>query len=393
MRNITVILFKFVVDHKPSFGLPLPCGKRAHLLASAMTAIQAISIQGHEERKEPKPHIVYRIQVRASVRSWQMWRRYSEFVDLNADLTKESGSSPPCALPPKHTLSSPLWRSRTDEKMLKERAEGLETYLRAILSSKDELWRESSAFKVFLGVPLGRQGTLEGGPLSEFTSASWLDEHVDLQGGVREIRADVNKRDSLSDRGDVTAAHTTNVMAKKKLAGILNRLGTLTEGVRSLAMAGMSEGEIQRRSDMVGRLQDDCEKLSKMMIIARSAARSSSMPGADREAPAEARSTLFSGASKPFGRVFGAPAGEPQETTLTRPLDDEGLVQLQQVQMDKQDQHLSQLSSILLRQKQLGMAIHQEVAEQNELLDSVSGDVDRTGAKLDAARKQLRRVE
>ncbi|KLO13933.1 syntaxin [Schizopora paradoxa] len=362
-----------------------------------MTAIQAISIQGHEERKDPKPHIVYRIQVRASVRSWQMWRRYSEFVDLNADLTKETGSLPPCTLPPKHALSNPLWRSRTDEKMLQEREDGLEKYLRAILSSKDDVWRESSAFKAFLGVPLGRQGTLEGGSSSEFTSASWLDEHVDLQSKIREIRADVNKRDSLSDRGDVSAAHTTNVMAKKKLAGILTRLGTLTEGVRSLAMGGMSEGEVQRRSDMVARLQDDCEKLSKMLIIARSSTRSSSMLGADKEAPVEARSNLFSGAastaSKPFGRVFGAPAAEPQETAVTRPLDDEGLVQLQQVQMDQQDQQLSQLSSILLRQKQLGLAIHQEVAEQNELLDGLSGDVDRTGTKLDAARKQLRRLE
>jgi len=31
----------------------------------------------------PKPHTVYEIHIQGSIRSWSMWRRYSEFVDLN----------------------------------------------------------------------------------------------------------------------------------------------------------------------------------------------------------------------------------------------------------------------------------------------------------------------
>lgn len=59
-----------------------------------MSAIQAIHIRGYEERTNPKAHVVYRIEIQASVRSWQMWRRYSEFADLHVELTK----STPCTL-------------------------------------------------------------------------------------------------------------------------------------------------------------------------------------------------------------------------------------------------------------------------------------------------------
>ena len=58
----------------------------------------------------------------------------------------------------------------------------------------------------------------------------------------------------------------------------------------------------------------------------------------------------------------------------TRPLDDQGLFQLQQAQMDKQDAQLAQLTSILQRQKQLGVAIGNEVGEQIEMLDELGGD-------------------
>ena len=97
-----------------------------------MTVIQAIHIRGWEDRQEPKPHVVYRIEIQASVRSWQMWRRYSEFTDLHVELTKSIGA-PPAPLPPKHAFA--LFRSSTNPTLLEERRVGLETYLRAILAA------------------------------------------------------------------------------------------------------------------------------------------------------------------------------------------------------------------------------------------------------------------
>ncbi|TDL28570.1 syntaxin [Rickenella mellea] len=359
-----------------------------------MAAIQAVFIRGHEERSEPKPHIVYKIEIQASVRSWQMWRRYSEFDELNTELTKSTGAPPPCSLPPKHTFSISIRRTLHDAKVIEERMQGLEAYLRAIISSKEDQWQESLAFKAFLGVPVGKLGGVEAGDPSQLTSSSWLDVHIDLQGCVRDVRADINRRDALSERGDIAASHSANVQAKKKIASILSRVGTLTRGLESLALAGMKEGEVRRRSDMVARLQDDCESLSKMVMasrnpsskIASTALGSSSIPsGPDRAALLD-----LPAVQKPPARVFGAPP--PKETDQTRPLDDHGLFVQQQVQMEQQDVAVSQLATILGRQKVLASAIYEEITEQNEMLDDLSNDVDRVGDKLRAAKTQLNRL-
>jgi regulator of vacuolar morphogenesis len=272
---------------------------------------------------------------------------------------------------------------------------GLEVYLRAIISAKEDKWRESFAFKEFLGVPVGKQGNMEGGSsgAGAFSSSSWLDEHLELQTRIRDVRADINKRDALSDRGDVAASHTANVQAKKKLAEILGRVQTLTRGLQELAMGGMSEGELQRRTDMVARLQDDCEKLGKMVTVARQTSRAGAPASAKAPASESDRAALLgpTSFSKPVTRVFGQ-AAQPRETEVTRPLDSQGLFQLQKQQMDQQDSQVAQLTTILQRQRHLGEAINAELASQNELLDSLSDDVDNVGVKLTAAKKQMNRL-
>jgi len=348
---------------------------------------------------EPKAHTVFRIEIQASVRSWQMWRRYSEFVDLHTELTKSTGSPPPAQLPPKHafsmTVSVSILRSHANQQIMEERRAGLELYLRAIVSAKEEKWRESFAFRDFLGVPVGKGAAADIGGPSQFTSSSWLDEHNDIQAVIRDIRADINRRDTLSDRGDVSGSHSANVQAKKKLAGAFTRVGTLEDGLRTLGLSGMSEGELQRRKDMAGRLRDDCEKLAKMLTVARQTARGIGS-SAERNPPAESDRAALLGAGssttfgRPSGRVFGAPKAE--ETDATRPLDSHGLLQLQQTQIGQQDAQVAQLSTILQRQKHLGLAIGQELQEQNEMLDDLNNEVDRVGGKLTGAKKQMNRL-
>jgi regulator of vacuolar morphogenesis len=381
----------------------------------AATAIQAVYVRGHEERIDPKPHIVFRIDIQAHVRSWQMWRRYSEFTDLHTELTKSVGAPPPSPLPPKHAFA--MLRSPKNEALLEGRRAGLETYLRAIVSAKDSRWLDAFAFRDFLGIPTGKQtaalmtsgiGDLAvvakdiGGGLQQqqFTSSTWLDEHMDLQTRVRDMRADINKRDAFSERGDVGGAHTTNVQAKKKLAGALTRVGVLVSGLDALVVqSGMSEGELQRRTDMVARLQDDCEKLAKMLTVASRQQQLSSSPAARNMTTASDRAALFgsgsgsggAASSKPIARVFGVPQ-PPKETEETRPLDDHGVLQLQQAKMDQQDAQLSQLTTILQRQRQLGTAINSELAQHMELLDGLHNDMEQVGGKLTAAKKQLNRL-
>ncbi|KIL70771.1 hypothetical protein M378DRAFT_67100 [Amanita muscaria Koide BX008] len=360
-----------------------------------MTAIQAIFIKGYEERTAPKPHFVYRIEIQAHVRSWQMWRRYSEFDDLHADLIKSTGSAPPCELPPKHRFA--LLRSR-DTKILEKRKAGLEQYLRAILSAKEDRWRESLAFRDFLGIPTGKllqsSTATVGKGGTQFTLTSWLDEHIQLQSLIRDVRSDVAKRDALADKGDISASHRANVSAKSKLASILSRIGALGEGLRELGMNGINEGELQRRTDMVARLQDDCEKLGKMVTVARQTSQlGNGLTASGRRVASETDREALLGpaaAMKPITRVFGA--SQPKETEITRPLDSQGLLTLQETQIQQQDDQLTQLTTILRRQRHLGEAINSEIATQIEMLDDLSNEVDRVGSKLTTASKQLNRL-
>jgi regulator of vacuolar morphogenesis len=372
------------------------------------TSVQAVHIREYEERSSPKPHTVYKIEVQANVRSWFMWRRYSEFDDLNLQLTKSTGSPPPASLPPKHKFS--ILRSHTDPKLLEERREGLENYLRAIVRAKDGKWRDAHAFREFLGIPVGRPAASQSIASSgEFSSSSWLEEHVELQARIRDVRADINKRDALADRGDVASSHKLNVSAKQKLAAVFTRTSGLEEGLKTLGLSGMTEGELQRRTDMAARLRDDCEKLSKMVTVARLSSRD---PGGTRSqgssklnsrttmnhAPESDRDALLGSgngggnfSTRHSGRVFGAGA-KPQETEVTRPLDDYGVFSLQKTMMQEQDNQLASLTSILQRQKHMGSAIGSEIEYQNNLLDDLSNDVDRVGGKLSAANKQLNRL-
>ncbi|VDB99689.1 unnamed protein product [Peniophora sp. CBMAI 1063] len=359
---------------------------------SGAAAIQSVAVSGYEERSEPSPHTVFRLEIRAHVRSWTMWRRYSEFDELYTELSKSTGRPPPAPLPPKNTLSKAFsfGRARTD---LEERRQGLEAFLRAIVAAKDPRWRDSYAFREFLGVPVGRAADAGGaGAGGQLSAAAWLDEQLDVAAAIRDMRADLNRRDALSDAGDVGGAHQANVQAKKKLAAVLTRVGALASALDGLARGGMAQGELQRRADIVGRLQDDCEKIGRIVSAARHTSRALSPPNTDSGAPASDREALLGGAAGggKVTRVFGQkPAAV--ETAATRPLDDAGLLQLQQQQMDQQDSQLAGLTAILQRQRQLGVAIHSEISQQNELLDDLNNDVDRVGGKLSSAKKMLNR--
>lgn len=333
-------------------------------------------------------------------RTWTIRQRYSAFEELGAALTLECGLPPPATLPPKRTWTHPFM-SASDERSLDDRRVGLERWLRAIVGAKDPRWRDARAFRDFLAIPVGRQTFVKdsdkagASPTTTFTSQSWITEHGQLQGLARSIRALVGRRDALAS--DPTAAHQANVEAKKSLASLVSRLGVLAQGLTDLSLGGanvLSEGELRRRTDMVSALQDECEQLGKLTVAARAAPALLRSGSRDSGASAQRNELLTptASSSKPPTRVLGVKP-PPVETAETRPLDNFGLLQLQQDAVERQDDRLAGLSAILRRQKDIGLAINQELAVQNELLDDLSGQLDRTGAKLGDAKKRMRKLD
>jgi regulator of vacuolar morphogenesis len=81
-----------------------------------------------------------------------------------------------------------------------------------------------------------------------------------------------------------------------------------------------------------------------------------------------------------------------KETAETRPLDDRGLLSLQQTYMDQQDSKLEGLTAAIRRQRALGEMIGEELRIHDELLDRLETSTDKTQSKLKEADKMARRL-
>lgn len=143
-----------------------------HLNMAQAQPLQSISIPRYESRSN---YVVYAILVKLPVRSWTVYRRYSEFVALEKSLSGLHGANrpPPKRLPPKDTarewkktFSGFLGRTSAsvagaatgsangdDELFLKERRQGLEDFLKAIVMDESNEWRETDMFKSFIEWP------------------------------------------------------------------------------------------------------------------------------------------------------------------------------------------------------------------------------------------------
>ncbi|KAG2175700.1 hypothetical protein INT43_001347 [Umbelopsis isabellina] len=361
--------------------------------------IQAIYVRNAENRNKPNPHTVYRIEIHAAVRTWSIWKRYSEFEKFHNQLVAQFPKHPPPnALPAKH------WFTKTygNVDLIEDRRRGLDAYLRGIMSSRDDRWRQTDTWREFLSIPTGR-------PLdasSMYTSESWLDEFREMQTSAREIRSLVNKRETHIARNEISASHNCTMQAKKLLTTMSSRLSDLDSGLIGLANGSMgeslmTEGELRRRQDMLAGLKDERDGLARLV----SAARADIMPSDTTKQPAKAgdrRALLKTSNNSPPGhsaapvsnRVFGnANRQPPRETEQTRGVDNEGLLKLQQQMMDDQDSQVEQFSSILSRQRQVSFAIGQELENQNQLLEELDADVDRTQVKLKFANKKLSKIK
>ncbi|KAI9481435.1 MAG: hypothetical protein EXX96DRAFT_566708 [Benjaminiella poitrasii] len=397
--------------------------------------IQAIFVRETQIRNSPKPHVVYKIEVHAAVRNWTVWKRYSEFYRLDGQLHSIFPKHPPpTPLPPKRYFPSTF----SNPNRIEDRRRGLEDYLRAILSNRDDRWRLTDVWKDFLAIPTGR-------PLDTtaayYTSESWLDDYSSMQNTARDIRALINKKSTHLARNEISASHNCTMQAKKLLMTLSSRLSNLEGGLVGLANhgsadfeGGMSEGELRRRQDMLTTLKDERDALMKLATTGRqqdqdllykqqqqnvttnskqlngtnsnnnnnnnSSSNSSSDDYGFPSIQQQKQELLKRGGTISSGRrAFGAAALEKQkqqqiqETEATRGLDNEGLLTFQNQIMSDQDQQVQQFGAILARQKQLGIAIGHELETQNQVLDELDNDVDRTQTKLKFTNKKLQKIK
>jgi regulator of vacuolar morphogenesis len=357
-----------------------------------------------------KPYTAYTIKIehpfpRAAT---SVSKRYSDFAALDSALRSSVGSAPPAALPAKSWGIGGflgLGGGTASPEAIEKRRAGLEQYLRAIESAQDGRWRVSRPYRDFLELDDKEGKKPANFPGSQFgkdrvrDSSDWLDKHGELKSSLQDARRWLTSREQATS---ATAQHEAAADAKKSLIRAGTLISALDEGLGRLSGTSgdewsgekLGEGEIRRRRDMISSMRkekDGLESVLNSMAVkaAVSGSGSSSTPSTSSAAVTqEQKAGLFKGAKPSGRRVLGA----PQETERTRELDNEGVLQMQKQIIQDQDEDLVDLTTVVRRMRDMGVAINTEIVEQNAMLGLLDEDVERVDGKIKIAKKRIAKI-
>ncbi|KAK5031737.1 hypothetical protein LTS07_004357 [Exophiala sideris] len=355
-----------------------------------------ISIPNTTVSGTSKPYTIYNISLRLPLRSFTVQKRYSDFVALHSGLVDQVGSPPPASLPAKS------WFSRTvsNPQLTEERRQALETYLKTVNEIDDSRWRTTSVWRTFLNLPssfAGQTSSKAGALHSVITGPAgggapitdpvvWLDCHRDMKAQLQDARLSLTNRDQASTP---LKQHEASAAAKSSLVKASSMIKALEEGLTNIQKASdeawggqkLGEGEIRRRKDLIATAKKDRDGLENLL---NAMATKSKLDTA--VASMQDTQELMGSKPKASGRVLG------KETAETRELDNQGVMQLQKQRMADQDLDVDELRKIVQRQKELGIAINQELEVQNDMLRMVDEDVDRVQGKINIAKRRIGKI-
>ena len=328
-----------------------------------------ISITGYTDTAPTLFSIHVTIQDRVA---YVVQRRYSEFAKFATELEQEMGEPAPIALPSKK------WLGTKSKEFLDERRRGLEIFLRRLL--KREEWRDSLALQTFLET--SKHNRQNDRSLSSYEPAAvWAKATAEVRTMIQ------NARDSSGVEG-------------RRL--ILNAKSRLRELESSLIEdKGLGEGEYTRRRNVVLELTRALNKVENMSSsrlgnipdslsnTGRVGNVTSNLVGEKGLNGSASGESLFSNSPVPRAnrRVLGAGG----ETDRTRQFNNSGLMTLQNDEMQKQDEVIESLRKTIRTQRELGEQIHEELEYHNRLLDDLDQDTHATSAKLNQARRRVKK--
>jgi len=356
--------------------------------------------------KDTKPYTVYNLTLSTPLRTTVIPKRYSDFTTLHSTLISTCGAAPPAPLPSKS------WFKRTvnDPALADERRRGLAQYVSAIESDDDPRWRASAAWRAFLNLPTGPAGRgdkskdAEAAAPAAMTGNQWLDAHEALRALLHEARALLVRREQAAA---VAAQHEASAAAKKNLVKANSAILRLEDGLKGLA-AGvrgerLGEGEVRRRRDLLSRARKEREGLEGVLnawvvrrgdptvALATDGQKEGLFDGVGQGAGSGMPGAFPSGVAGSSRRVLGG--GPAKETDKTRELDNDGVLQLQKQIMQEQEMDVEDLTKVVRRMKEMGIAINEELVEQGQLLDMLDQDVDRVNAKVEIAKKRVGKIK
>ncbi|KAE8139318.1 hypothetical protein BDV38DRAFT_242403 [Aspergillus pseudotamarii] len=354
------------------------------------------------------PYTVYNLTLRLPLRSFTISKRYSDFLTFHKTLVTQTNADPPAPLPSKTWFKNTV----SNASLREDRRQALEAYLQAINNAEDARWRNSPAWRAFLNLPSaantshtstrlhaaitdpGSNGV--GGPNNPISDPTlWLDVYRDMKSHLHDARLHLTRRDQETTP---QKQHESSARAKSSLVRAGSLIAALEEGLkvmgetanRSQSPSGrgrggsLGDGELRRRKDLLINARKEKDGLEDLLnaMAAKSRVDNAVASAQDKEA------LVGSASRKPArsGRVLG------KETERTRELDNQGVLQLQRQTMEDQDQSVEELLKIIRRQKELGIAINEEVEIQNALLSIANEDAERVNRKIDIGKKRIGKI-
>lgn len=324
------------------------------------------------------PYTFYNVTLKLPLRSFTVQKRYSDFTTLHEAISNQVGSPPPTSLPSKSWFSKTI----SNPKMTEDRRAGLETYLRTINEADDARWRNTSAWRTFLNLPsttsanssradgLRSATTGPGSGGAAITDPTvWLDCHTDVKAQLHDARLHLTRRDQATTP---QKQHESSVQAKTCLVKAGGMITGLERGLKNLSEGGewgssrLGDGEVRRRKDLIASAKKEKEGLENLLTAM---ATKNKLDHA--VATIQDKQALVGGNKPKTGRVLG------KETDQTRELDNQGVLQLRKQKIEDQDFDVEELRKIVARQKEVGIAINNELEIQNEMLRMVDEDTDR----------------
>lgn len=265
--------------------------------------------------------------------------------------------------------------------------------------------------------------------------SAWLELHRQARQALHDARLHLARRDAAAASGsgggggigafpgDAAAVATmlpqqaleAGAAAKKSLVRAGTLLAALGDGLRALEAeqqreqsqgAGggkrkvlLGDGEVRRRKDLLAAAKVEREGLEKLSASLAAAGSGRGRDGDEKLAGSSGgadRAALLGrpggggGGPRTGGRVIGGPP--PPETERTVELDNGGVLQLQKQMMQEQDDEVESLARVIRRQKEMGLAIHDEVERHKDMLDLLDEDVSRVQAKVAVAKNRAKKI-
>eukprot|EP00123_Amoebidium_parasiticum_P010121 comp19903_c0_seq1/m.24127 comp19903_c0_seq1/g.24127 ORF comp19903_c0_seq1/g.24127 comp19903_c0_seq1/m.24127 type:complete len:326 (-) comp19903_c0_seq1:596-1573(-) len=305
-------------------------------------------------------YVVYKVELFMKSNQWAIWRRYSDFVDLHSKIA-DLYSLP--ELPPKKMFGN------LSPRLTAERRQALEDYLKRLLLEHNEDIAVNPHISRFLElkgkVPMD---TLEN------RLGRWHESYDEMMNLVSTISGNLAVRGRLKQQGKDDDDLVLDIRRKMML---------LTEGTRDL-QATLDEVE-KKGSGLI----TDGELLLRQNKLQTLMGKREELERAEKTAPtqmgnAEQRSELMGTGSSQ--RVWG------RETAETAGKSNLEVVNVQRQLMDQQDEGLDRLQAIIQRQKQIALSINEELDTQNNMLDDLNVQVERTQGHMATTTKRVMKL-